>query len=879
MYKKEFRYDFKAKWICAPDGLLARFDRKKTEEFPNAKFIWGRRYTRAYFRRVFCVGGEPTSSFMRFKCDNIFDVFLNGEQITSELRDTGKANITPYLKSGENLLMIRAYQTAVPDSFSSAITGGIHIEYKDGQTEDIVTDGNFENVRFIDFWQNEEPSGWENDPKLNFEVNKQLIVTDLHAIAIKRSCFFRKEFEVSGEIKRAALCATAFGCYEPHINGEAVEDIHFVPGASDKVKEYQSFDITRRLKIGKNAVAVLIGNGWYNCESWGNLVARKPSFFGQITIEYADGRVQIIGTDESWQVGPSPLVDNDLQFGERYDASLEIENWNTVDCNSDELCYAAVCDGAKPERLLLQKYPYIRAICDHAVSYMGKLSDGSFLYDCKINIAGSVGIILRSPKAGQMVTLSACERLNERGEPELGAFTAPYFPMDSLPCGKAPYNLRNLNIYIAKGEDEEYYMPRFSYSGFRYICIKGLDTPPKEADIIAREMHTDLTVTGSFESADERLNRLYKAVVQTWFNNCYNGPTDCPTREKNFWTGDTMIMSHLACFITDCSEFLASWSDVGRKMDGPYGWEDAEYMIPWTLYKFYGDTEILKTKYDSICEFVKKRIDSACGKLLPEDPFSCYNDWLNPTGENLSPKFFSHCWYLRMLDAVSKIAEVLKDEKRSTELRSLFLSAKDEFNRQHYDRQKGEYKEHIQSSCVLPLAFGLVGEGEEQRVAKQLHERLFENGYRLTTGFQASRYILNVLCDYGYGEDAVKLLHQTEFPSWLYMLDTGATNITESWYAMNDSDKSVSMCHFSLGAAFTWFFEYLGGIRIDECGAGFSRIVLEPHCFKALGGCSVGYMTPYGKIESEWHFENGEAVWKYSIPDGCTAEIREPRVY
>jgi alpha-L-rhamnosidase len=230
-----------------------------------------------------------------------------------------------------------------------------------------------------------------------------------------------------------------------------------------------------------------------------------------------------------------------------------------------------------------------------------------------------------------------------------------------------------------------------------------------------------------------------------------------------------------------------------------------------------------------------------------------------------------------MLDVASQIAQALDDHDNQTLWRTKFEEGKRLFNELYY--KDGEYSEGIQSSAVLPLAFDLVPKGEEQRVADTLHRYLEANSYKLTTGFQGSRFILDVLADYGHGEDAVRLLHQDAFPSWKYILDSGATNITESWLAMNDPDKSISMCHFSLAGAFSWFFEYLGGIRINECSPGFESVVLEPYCFEKLGACSVSYKTKLGTITSEWSFEKGELVWNYSVPKGVTADVRKPHVF
>ncbi len=334
----------------------------------------------------------------------------------------------------------------------------------------------------------------------------------------------------------------------------------------------------------------------------------------------------------------------------------------------------------------------------------------------------------------------------------------------------------------------------------------------------------------------------------------------------------------MAGWITDCHDLLARWTDLGRKMSGPYGWEDETYSLPWTLYCFYGDTEILKATYDRILELVERR-KADLGTLLPDDPYSPYNDWLNPTGQNLSRTFFSGCWYLRMLDMVSRIAGVLGDTDTETHLRQQFCEARDLFNELHFDPETGEYDEKIQSAQVLPLAFGIVPEVSRQKAADVLHRYFADNGYCLTTGFHGSRYLPEVLTDNGYGADALRLFHQTQFPSWNNMLDGGATNITESWFCMHDPDKSISMCHFSLGASFAWFFEYLGGIRVTESAPGFTHVVPEPRCFEKIGHCRVTYRCPAGEIVSEWKFENGKAVWNYSVPAGVTVEARRPSVY
>lgn len=305
---------------------------------------------------------------------------------------------------------------------------------------------------------------------------------------------------------------------------------------------------------------------------------------------------------------------------------------------------------------------------------------------------------------------------------------------------------------------------------------------------------------------------------------------------------------------------------------GPYGWEDEEYIIPFALYKFFGDIEILKVKYPVMLELIKKRIEFE-GMILPENPNSPYCDWLNPTGANLSKVYFSSCWWLHMLDEISKIADILGDTEKSYELRQMFLRGKEEFNRLHFDADSCEYDEKIQSALVFPLAFGIAPEQYREKIASKLVEYIERDGMALTTGFTATRYIMNVLADTGHFDVAVKLLHRKEFPSWNYIFDTGATNMTESWNGMLDEDKSLSMSHFSLGSVVSWLFEYLGGIRVEDCRAGFSHVVFKPHFSEQIGDFKVTYNSVRGAITSEWHYEGGKPVARFSVPDGVSYEI------
>ncbi len=875
MFAKEYK-TISGQWICAPDSYLEKYSHPKTAEFPTAEFIWSRRNVRCYFRRVFTPAKAVQSAFLHLWCNNGMAVYLNGNPICAFEKDTGKVDVTNLLTAQENLLAIKAYQTAEPHFFTSGLTGGVHLEYEDGTAEDIVTDGHFENVRYVGFFGTEEPKDWYNDAKNNVESWSQLLVTNLHAAAVKRSCYFKTDFSVSGEVVSATLEAAAQGFYEPHVNGQTAEEVYMVTSSLNNHKEYQVYDITDKILQGKNTVGALLGNGWLNCDGLVNMWAKKPALYMELTLTYADGRVEKVQTGSGWQVCVSPFVDNDVQFGERYDARLEVADWDTPHCAAGDWAAAGVVEPAPFTELLKQNYPLTKG-WRRSVTYLGELEPGVWLYDCGIDVAGAVELTLHNATPGQQVEIHVFERFTEDGKPQLGVYTPVFYPQDALPDGKAPYSMRNLSVYTAKGGETETYSPKFCYTGLRYVYVKGLASPPAAEDVVVREMHNDLEVVGQFRTADEALNRLWDATLQTWFNNCQNAPTDCPTREKNFWDGDTQMFTPMACWMTHCGPLLGRWSEIGRKMKGPYGWEDEIYMIPWTLYQFYGQKEILEATYPNMLGLWKKRDD---GNVLPREPYSCYNDWLNPWDKSVSPTFFAHCWHLNMYHILSKVANVLGDAKQAEDFARRFKKGKELFNKTYYLPQQKAYNEPLQAAQIFPLAFGLVPQGDEQAVADTLYRYIRQADGHLTTGFPSTRYVLELLTDYGYGETALELLHQTGYPSWNYLFETGATNITETWRGHTEPNGTNSMSHFALAAPFSWFYEYLGGIRLKECAPGFKRIVLEPHCFLEVGECKVSYKCPYGEITSEWYFDGkGELHWSYTVPKGVQAEARQPKIY
>ncbi len=876
MITEQNEHKFSSSFITAPDEYLSSLENKEfpyKTAFSDSLWIWPDANVRGHLTRAFSLDFEPTDAYLEFIYNNKFDIYLNGQEFSAKKFENVyrifSDNIKDHLKAGANILAVRLYQTNDPLSFSSALRGGIMIQGKDNGLR-IITDADFHSWLVCNFYEESEPEGW-----FLKDAGRQRVGTcakSIHPKYLRRSCIFKKSFVCGKEIKRATLYATAMGLYEPMINGSPFTSARFIPGSKDKVREYQVFDITERIHLGENELSFTLGNGWLNSQSWGWLFDKKPSLLFELEIVYCDGNTETVFSDGSVTVYASPLTENDLQFGERYDARLEELK---VDTNSHS--YAVPCEITV--KLVQQTYPPIRitetAVCDS----FGALHDGVYLYDFGTNGAGRAKINLKNTKRGEVIKIRYAEFIKSDGMPHLGPYQEVYFPSDNKAGGISEYAARNLDVYICRGGAEETYLPRFTYTGFRYVYIEGY-SGEYTADTVERcIMHTDLKEVGDIETDNCDIARIWDVIKRTYRSNIFTGPIDCPTREKNFWNGDIQAFAHTASWYMDNYDFLSSWSHTGRKLQyGIYGWEDEEYILPLVLYKFYGRKEVIETKYPIVKSLIEKRIATLeDGEIFPSGKYSPYRDWKST--ENVSPEFHSALYFIHMFASGAKMAEILgKTEDRDAYL-AKWKILRDEFNRRFYDRNSFDYGQGCQSGIVLPIALGVAPKEDIPNLVKTLHGYVVKSDYHMTTGFMGSEHILSVLCDCGYTDDAIKLIMQKTYPSLLNMIATGASTTTENWEGVVEYDDIRaydSMNHFAFGVPGRWFFEYLGGIKILE--PGFKKIRLEPTPIKEIGRLRATHDSPLGLIVSEINYDasRDEFIYSYSIPDGVCASLQLP---
>lgn len=859
--KREFN---NSKWIFAPDEFLKNAE--KIENIEGAKWIWPTIYSRAYIRKTFILD-KVVPFKAKFICDNVFDFFINGKPVSLNKTSFSK-DVTSFLREGENRINIRAYQTNDDRFFTSAITGVL-------ESEDvrIYTDESWQAYFPVGIWVNEEPDDWQTVEK---SCNR-ILTCPIHPRLYKRSLYLRKSFTIDKPVEKATLYVSSRGEAEMYINSVRTDDEILSQGVIKDFKEYHVLNVTPLIKQGKNVIGAITANGWLNSESHSNVYMHKNMLLAEIELTYTDGTKEFLGTDNSWKCYFSPMTDNDLQFGIRYDARLEIPSWNRVDF--DDSLWQQVEDAASSieiNQFVQRSYPpvYImRRIAPQKIM----VRDTRVIYDFGENCAGRYYIKFNNTFEGQEIKISVCERLDEYGEFVVGAYSPAYFSRDAICDGKALGCMRNFDFYTCAGSTEEEFEPRFTFTGFRYLCVEGIRDKSQVAEICMNVMHNAIKKTGVIKSEYPLVNDLFKATQRTWYSNAINGPMDCPTREKNFWTGDAHLFSATACYLTDVDEFLARWTHAGRKMCAEvYGCGDEKYIIPWTLYQFYRDKGVLENCYEGILKFARARIETAF-RGLPKDPGNVgFSDLLSPIGEVMDKYFFACCFYCYMLKIVANIAEVLGDYKTSDEFAALIQPAVDAFNKKFFIPEINDYLPESQGGLTLPLAFGLVPVHREKILAQKLNERVLQDGH-ITTGFVATKYILGVLCDYGYKDTAFMLFSREKYPSWKNMI-MGLNTVPETWKGIADKsdENSISMNNYTFGTVVGWMFEYLGGIRYRESTPGFSHVVLRPTFIKEIGSFKTDFKSVYGLINVEWHIEGNTAVYTFQsernvtliLPDG-----------
>lgn len=715
-------------------------------------------------------------------------------------------------------------------------------------------------------------------------------ITDKHDKEFEPAPMFRKSFHLDKEIKDARLYIAAAGYYDLFINGQRVGVNYLDPGYThfDKRILYVTHDITQLLKTGSNAVATVLGNGWYNEQSvavWNFHEARwrnRPSMLCELRVRYADGTTDVIATDETWRTATGPYTYNCIYSGDKYDATLEEEGWNDDGFDDSKWLPASLTQAPAPI-LAAQQMPGIQITQEFTPVAMKAFSDKLYVFSFEHNFAGLSRLKVKGAP-GTRITLKHGELLKPNGRLEQGNIDVYYHPVK-------PGEVFQMDEFTLKGTgEEEIFMPSFTYHGFQHVEVES--SAPVELtkeSLTGLFMHTAIEPAGVFSSSNMLFRKIWSATMRAYRSNLHSIPTDCPQREKNGWTADAHIAIDLGLLGFDGITLYEKWmNDVmdnqregigdiaGIIPSSGWGYDDSNvtvwdavmFIIPNALYNYYGDTRSIEKLYPTMLRYLdflkKKEID---GGLIP-----CgRGDWVywKSTTDNT---YISTAYYYLDYTLMARFATLLgKDpvpfQKKAEELKRLV-------NERFFNPETGVYAEGTQSAQAIALYLGIVPEGKEQLVADKLCEVVRANNHFLDFGLLGSKTVPTALTRYGYVEDAMKMVTKTDAPSWGYWVETmGYTTLPETW-TLSPQFRDASLNHVFMGDVCAWMMNQLAGINYDTNQPGFRNILITPHFVEGLDWAIGEYRSVRGWISSMWEREGDKIKLTVKIPSGCTGEIQ-----
>lgn len=710
---------------------------------------------------------------------------------------------------------------------------------------------------------------------------------------------FKKQFNAQNVVK-ARLYITACGLYEAAINGQRVGNFILAPGHTDYTKriQLQAYDVTELLANGENEITVELADGWYrgSCGAWGlkNQYGTQTKLLAQLEITDKSGNRSIIGTNKTWAWSN----DGDIRFADNKDGEI-VEAWRKPSYNG--FAKETKCDVVPVSSNNVPVTEHERFSVKNVIT----TPSGAKVLDFGQNIAGYIDFLLNAKK-GQKIKLRFGEMFDENGE-----FTQKNFQCANKKRTKVT-PLQKIEYYCKDGLNE--YKTKFAIFGFQYVLIES-DVEWRKEDFTAVSVCSDMEETIAFDSSNELLNGLVKATRWSAKNNHADVPTDCPTRERHGWTGDAQIFCDTAAYLFNYAPFarkyVADMIDGQRKngkfrqitpkggidfymdfMDGSAGWSDAGVLIPYRIYKRYGDKKILESSYVAMKKYADFKIKTL-GKWYPtairtgidrkykkyiSNYGQSYGEWAEPTEVHITGFKDFACphpeettaYIVYILQTMAEIAEALgkqDDKKRFSEYAE---KAKTGYGKL-VECPKFSLDTDRQAKLVRPLYMNLLNEKQAEFAKKRLIAALNNYEWRLGTGFLSTPFILYVLEDIDV-EYAYKLLENEQMPGWLFMPKMHANTIWESWEGTEAQGGIASLDHYSKGAVLEWVFSEMCGIKVS----GENEFTIAPKAGGKFTFAKCEYQSVYGKVSCGWQRQNGKATYKIAIPANTTAKVVLP---
>ncbi len=707
--------------------------------------------------------------------------------------------------------------------------------------------------------------------------------------AIKRSIvpMFRKEFNEPEDIKKVSINISGIGHYKLFINGKTVGDRFLAPGWTLYQKRclYNTYDITEQIIKGDNAIGVIVGNGFYNInrERYRKLVVAYgyPRLIYNIIIELKDGTIKNIISDSTTKVTPSPITFSSIYGGEDYDAQQEQLGWNNAGFDDSHWLNSIVLNDSIGKLFPEKDYP-LKVMQTFETKKIINSKTGRTIHDFGQNASGIIELKVKGNK-GAKVIIKPDELLNKQGNV-------------SQISGGGPYEFN----YILKGGEVEVWQPSFSYYGFRYADVEiieplGVDIKTEIVELKMLHTRNSSPTVGSFLCSDTLFNQIFELINWGIKSNMASVATDCPHREKLGWLEQTYLIGSSMHYNYDIHTFYTKIVDdimdsqldsglvpdiapeyvpfVGGFRDSPE-WGSASVIIPWLMYKWYGDKDILTKTYPMMKKYGEYLQSKAKDNILDHGLGDWYDLGPNFPGEaQLTPKALTAtAIYYYDLKLLEKISGILEKNEDINKYKDLAFKVKSAYRAKFYNPKTGVVSTGSQTAYAMSLYTGLISEIDKEKAFNNLITSITKNNYQLTSGDIGYHFLVRVLSENGRSDILFKMNNRSNVPGYGYQLKKGATALTESWAAL----ETPSNNHMMLGHLMEWFYNGLGGISQTENSIAYDTIVIAPKPVGNINWVKCSYKSIKGVISSNWELKDGSFYLNLEIPKDAVAKIFIP---
>ncbi len=892
-----------ALWIANPDAKAVAAERRSEQRFD--------------YRTTVTLDKPVKSAALYATGQDAVSAWINGVQVLKAAplppwkqmpwKKFVRTDATGKLSNGANAIAIEAvHYVANPNGMVTAdpppMVATLFVEYTDGTTATFASNTDWKTAAHAaPGWQRKafNDAGWKNAVAWGGATQTAAVALGNPWIpdAVKA---LRDTFKIEKPVKSARLYTTALGAYEMFLNGRRVGDDVLAPGWTDyRIRVmYQTYDVTAQVKNGENAIGALLAPGWYATPlEWfqrpNNYGVTPPALRAQLRIEYADGSTESVTTNASWQANRSWILHAEIYDGESQDARMAEPGWDTAGFDASGW-KSVITINPNPVKIEAQEFQSIRVERTVSAVSVKEVKPGVYIYDFGQNLAGVEKVRVQGP-AGAVVRLRFGEVLNPDGT----LYT------ENLRTAKAT------DHFILSGRGVEEFTPQFTFHGYRYAELSGLPTAPGLGAVTAVVVHTAAPLTTRLDTGSTMINKLWSNILWGQRSNFVGVPTDCPQRDERLgWTADAQVFWRAASYNMALAAFSRKYAGDIRGSQGgtPYfgiyapgtaephsgsgaGWSDAGVIIPWTSWLQTGDTSIIRQNWAAMEKYLNAIEAANPDHLWIHDSGTPFGDWLAPEGKT-DYVLIATAYWAYDVTLMEQMAHAIGHEQDAERFAQLFEKIRAAFQKRFVsadgfvagaDNSASTFGQidnpnarsrggDTQTGYVLALHMNLLPENLRAAAAKRLADKIHANHDLLGTGFLGTPYLLAELTKAGYAELAYKLLLNTGYPSWGYMVEHGATTMWERWNGdkMRGDPTMNSYNHYAYGAVADWIYRYAAGVDATPLAAGFHTVLLQPTFDARLGSVAFDYDSVYGPIHSGWTVKGTTAEWHLTLPANTT---------